>query len=219
MYIEGWPTREEDVERLLPHRGTDGRRARRFEKALQAPRSRWYGSVRITRDGRTLFSPLTFKNLSYVSIRDKLPDGVDVVVGGRQALLLSLSRGRIASSCFVYTITGVQLRYIVGTLRVVTGGVESWIVPALEWMQSTPSMIKPDALAVIPGLLESCKDLPVAEIWRRRRRAIQQEWAQALRTHPERVSESTAPWMLPEGYRLPQAIGSAPGSKRRRPKG
>jgi len=185
-------------------------------RTLRATRARWFGSVQISRDGRVRFSALTFKSLGHVAIWEKGPDSVDVLVGGLQVLLLFLARGRVVSACFVYTLSPIELREAVKTLRGVPGGLASWIVPALEWTQSTPTMVRPDLIRAIPEVLESCQDLPVAEIWRRRRRQVQQEWAECLRADPERLSEIRAAWMLPEGYKPPLPARNNPVSRRRR---
>ena len=55
----------------------------------------------------------------------------------------------------------------------------------------------------IPDLLDACGYLPVSPVWQRHRRETQQAWVKHLRTHPEEISRITAPWMLPEGYKLP----------------
>ena len=133
-----------------------------------------------------------------------------------------LSRGRVVSACFVYTLTAEELRFAVGELRKVSGGLEGWITPALEWTQmhlgadKEPSPTRRQLLAAIPELLESCRDLPVSEVWRRRRLETQQAWVKRLRTHPEEISEVTAPWMLPEGHTLPLPARKGRGPKRRR---
>jgi hypothetical protein len=141
---------------------------------------------------------------------------VDVFISGRRVLLLYLWRGRIVSACFVYTLTADELRYSLDTLRGVTGGLEGWIIPALEWMQSTPTMLRPDVLEIIPELLESCRGLPVSTVWRRRRLKTQQGWVRRLRTHPEEISMVTAPWMLPQGYNPRPMAPPSKGSRRRR---
>jgi hypothetical protein len=129
-----------------------------------------------------------------------------VLVGGRDVMLLYPWRRRIISACFNYMMTADQLCEAVGTLRGVSGGFEGWIIPALEWTEAElagarkPRANWPDLVAVIPHLLESCRDLPVSEVWRRRRRETQAWWAKRLRDHPEEISRITAPWMLPDGY-------------------
>jgi len=177
-------------------------------------RHRWFGSVRISSDGRVRFSPLTFDGLGPVAIWDRPPNSVDVLIGGHQVLFLYLHRSRVVSACFVYTLSPVELRDAVKTLRGVPGGLASWIVPALEWTQSTPTMVRPDLIAAIPEVLESCRDLPIAEFWRRRRKAIQEECVERLRNDPEELSKIRAPWMLPEGYVPP--TGAPPRPKKSR---
>lgn len=168
------------------------------------PRPKWYGSIRIFRDGRMRFSPWAFDEANHVTIQHVSPEfSHSVYIGGHQALLLYPWSGRLATACFVYTLTADELRYAVGTLRKVTGGLEGWIVPALEWIQHTPTALRPDVLEILPELLESCCDLPVSPVWQRSRRKAQEEWAKHLETHPEDLPRITAPWMLPEGYNPP----------------
>jgi hypothetical protein len=178
------------------------------------PRPRWYGSVRVSRDGRMRFSPLAFREANHVTIRYVSPlASHSVFVSGRQVLLLFPWHGKIASACFVYTLTAEELCYAVDTLSKVTGGLEGWIIPALEWTQKDlagsgrPQPNYPDVVAVIPHLLEAYRDLPVSEVWQRRRRETQEGWVKRLRTHPEEISMITAPWMLPEEYQRPDATG------------
>lgn len=177
-------------------------------RAAQQPRTRWFGSVRVRRDGHLVFSPLTFKGLDHVSIWDKSPDSVSVLVGGRDVMLLYLWRRRIVSACFNYMMTADQLCEAVSTLQGVSGGLEGWLIPALEWTQADLAGAKkprphwPDLVALIPHLLEFCRALPVSEVWRSRRQQVQKVWARRLRSHPEAISQVTAQWMLPEWYRV-----------------
>jgi hypothetical protein len=172
-------------------------------RILTTPRARWYGSVRADREGRLRFSPLAFKGQNQVHVWDRSPRSVDVFVGSRQMLLIHLWRGKVVSACFVYTLTAAELRYAVEKLRAVTGGLEGWIVPALEWMQGDPISMRPDVLQILPELLESCRDLPVSPVWQRHRRETQKGWVKRLETHPEELPMVRAPWMLPEGYNPP----------------
>jgi hypothetical protein len=169
-------------------------------------RRRWYGSVRIARDGRPRFSALAFKNAGHVTISYRPSSIINVFVRHREVMLLYPWPRRIVSACFIYTLTAEELCDAVETLRNVTGGLEGWIVPALEWTQKDLAGAKrprpnwPDLVAVIPHLLEFCRDLPVSPVWQRHRRATQQAWAKHLETHPEELPLVAAPWMLPDGY-------------------
>lgn len=178
------------------------------------PRPKWYGSIRVFRDGRMRFSPWAFDEANHVTIRYGSPHSShSVYISGHEVLLLYPWLGKIVSACFVYTLTANELIYAVDTLGRVSGGLESWIVPALEWTQKdlagsrNPQPNYPDVVAVIPHLLEAYRDLPVAEIWQRRRQQTQEAWVKRLRSHPEEISRISAPWMLPEGYQRVDATG------------
>jgi hypothetical protein len=172
------------------------------------PRPKWYGSIRVLRDGRMRFSPWAFDEANRVTIRYGSPDSShSVYISGRQVMLLFPRLGKLASACFIYTLTAEELVHAVDTLSKITGGLESWIIPALESTLGTLAGVRrnpqpnyPDVVAVIPHLLEAYRDLPVAEIWQRRRRQTQEAWAKHLRKHPGELSKISAPWMLPEGY-------------------
>ncbi len=185
-------------------------------------RRRWYGSVRIFRDGRMRFNALAYKDAGHVTILDGPPFPVSVSVSGRQVLLMYPRRGRVASACFVFTLTAAELRHAVDALRRATGGLEGWVVPALESTQQAlggtknPTPERRELLAAIAELLESCRDLAVSEVWRRHRRETQKAWVKHLRTHPEDISQVTTPWMLPEGFTLPAPTEKRPRTKRRR---
>jgi len=76
---------------------------------------------------------------------------------------------RVDTACFVYLLSPEQLQDAVGELRRATGGLERWIIPALEW-NSASSAVRdehPDTFKVIPGLLKTYRDLPVAKKWQR----------------------------------------------------
>src|SRR4051812_47323471 len=98
------------------------------KKAPRSKRRKWYGSVRIARDGRPRFSPLIFENAGHVTISDGSPSTINVFVGHREVLLLYPWPRRIVSACFVYTLMAEELCDAVETLRGVTGGLEDWIV-------------------------------------------------------------------------------------------
>jgi len=168
-------------------------------------RDRWFGSIRVSRDGGLRFSPWTFPGLNHVTFW-VTEACVTVVSGGRQVLYLWLERTRAASACFVYDLTPDDLRDAVQELRGTRGGLERWIVPALESTQADLSGIESEddprraLVKVIPELLESCRDLPVAEPWQSRRRELRRMWAELLREHPEKAAKVPAPWLLPDGH-------------------
>jgi hypothetical protein len=184
---------------------------------VSAPRrDRWYGSMRVLTDDRLRFSPWTFPGLPHVAIWESSMS-ISVLSGGRQLLLIYPERKRVRSACFVYTLKPDELREAVGELRTVRGGLERWIVPALEWTQADLLGLKlaghpgHELVKVIPELLNACRHLPVARSWRRKRDEIQRHWAQRLRQHPEDIVKVKAPWMLPEGFTLDRqpAVGTA----------
>ncbi|HLL52508.1 MAG TPA: hypothetical protein VK447_03120 [Myxococcaceae bacterium] len=189
--------------------------------------SSWYGSVRVLRDGRLRFSPRTFLGLHHVSVFHSSMH-VAVLSGGREVLYLYPEQNRVLSACFVYTLQPEQLREAIRELRTVSGGLAGWLVPALEWTQADlagvkdPGQARPDLLEIIPGLLEDCRMLPVAEVWKRKRRELQQRWAARLQEHPEEIVEITAPWMLPAGHtsaaRMLQGGIQALKKKQRKPR-
>ena len=164
-------------------------------------RTKWYGSVRVFSDGSMRFSPWAYRGVSHVTIKGGLVSP-SVFISGRQVMLLCPWPRRLISACFVYTLTADELRYAVQTLCKVYGGLEGWIVPALEWMQGDPNSMRPNVLEILPELLESCRGLPVSPVWKRRRRETQRAWVKRLETHPEGPMV-TAPWMLPENYNPP----------------
>ena len=167
-------------------------------------RNRWYGSIRILRDDSLGFSPWTFPWLPHVAIWDT-SDRICVLSGGVQVLYLYLKRRRVLSACFTYTLRPDQLRRAVHELHGVRGGLQRWVVPALEWTQAellglrSPDHPGHELAPIIPELLVYCRDLPVAKAWKQRRLNIQRQWVEHLREHPEDVTKARAPWMLPEG--------------------
>jgi hypothetical protein len=162
---------------------------------VRAPRKdRWFGSIKILQDGRLHFSPWTVPDLPQVAVWDS-SDRITVLNGGVQVLYLYLERRRVLSACFVYILRPDQLRDAVQHLREVQGGLAGWLVPALEWTQDHLSRVQPEAdprralLKVIPELLQSCRDLPVANAWKRSCRRAQWKWVEHLREHSEEVDE------------------------------
>ena len=130
---------------------------------------RRFGSIRVLRDGRVRFSEWSFPGLHSLSFTTE-GHTVDAVRGTRQVLILWLDDDqRVSSACFPYDLSPEELHAGVATLRKAGHGLECWIVPALEYTQAAliPTQHRPDLLKVIPGLLASCRDLSVAEQWRR----------------------------------------------------
>ena len=134
-------------------------------------------------------------------------------------MFLYLRRRRVLSACFVYLLAPEKFREAVAELRTVRGGLERWIVPALERTQADLLALKVpghpgnELVKIIPELLKSCRELPVAESWRRKRGAAQRQWADHLRKHPEDMAKVKAPWMLPEGFTLDHQPGSGRGQE------
>ena len=152
------------------------------------------------------FSPTTFPGLPHVAVWDSSPMRVSVLSGGCQTLHLWPERNRVVSACFDYLLSPDQLSNGVRELRQVSGGLAGWIIPALEWTQDHLSRVKPEAdprrklLKVIPKLLKSCRDLPIAEAWKRTCRQLQWKWVAHLREHPEDMDQ--VPSILRNRYPL-----------------
>ena len=187
-------------------------------------KARWYGSVRILRDGRVRFSPWSYLDLPHVAL-SVTDDCITVRRGGRALLYLWLDRNRVATACFVFLLSPEQLRETVTELRGAGAGIERWIVPGLEytWAALYPSNHSPELLEVIPGLLESCRDLPVAAQWQRVRanviakaekaRAEQEAEKAALDAAEEGTAArkpSKATQSKPTGRKQSKATGSKP---------
>jgi hypothetical protein len=77
------------------------------------------------------------------------------------------ARSRILSACFLYDLTPDQLRMAVATLRDARHGLDSWVVPALEFSYAAVKDDHPETFEIIPELLASCRTLPVAKQWKR----------------------------------------------------
>lgn len=135
---------------------------------------RRFGSIRILRDGRVRFSTWTFPVLSYISFLVMNPDHISMEVQGKWVMDFDLQRGRMLGAGFRYDLTPDEFRSIVSDLRRAGNGLERWIVPSLEFtsLASTFRQINPKAYAVMPEILESCRDLPVAEQWQRVRAKV-----------------------------------------------
>jgi len=138
-------------------------------------KARWFGSMRITRDGRMRFSPWSFPDLPHVALSVVADGRVTVVSAGLPVMFLYSERNRILTACFVPDLKPDQLRMAVAELRQhVRGGLDRWIVPALEWnlFHSYVREDFPEAHRILPELLEACRDLPMAERWKRIREDV-----------------------------------------------
>lgn len=185
-------------------------------------RDRWFGSVRISRDGSLRFSPWTFPDLPHVAawVSDS---SVDILSGGKKILYLFYDRNQVVTACFDYLLKPDDLRDAVRELRIARSGLEGWIRPALQWTQndlSAPNSANHPGrplLKVIPELLDACRDLPVSEAWKRYCRQFQRAWVAHLREHPEEVDD--LPWFVRDGFPqdvLDSARASSGKSRRRR---
>jgi len=132
--------------------------------------ARWFGRFRVLPDGRLRFSPWSYRETPYVSLK-VANDRITVVSAGLMVMFLYLERNRIVSACFLFDLTPEQLRTAVADLRDARQGLDSWVVPALEYTYavSTAREDNPEMFKVILELLESCRDLPVAKQWQRSR--------------------------------------------------
>ncbi|HLL53513.1 MAG TPA: hypothetical protein VK447_08210 [Myxococcaceae bacterium] len=100
---------------------------------------------------------------------------------------------RVESACFLYDLTPDQLADAVRDLRQVKGGLERWIVPALEW-NSASSAVRdehPETFKLIPGLLKSIQELPVAKKWQQVRASYFANAAEGAATKAAQVQRST----------------------------
>jgi hypothetical protein len=131
---------------------------------------------------------------------DSVNYGIDVRWRGQSTLLLFVRAHRVQSACFAYTLSPAVLREALSVLRRAGNGLERWIVPALEYTQADlfgSTLAKKQALLrAIPELLDSVRDLPIADPWQRERRSIQRHWEKRLREHPEDAARVPAPWFL-----------------------
>lgn len=116
---------------------------------------------------------------------------ITVLRAGRTVMYIYLDdrERRVLSACFDYQLGPDQLREAVRTLRRVTGGLERWVVPALEWnsVSAGVRLQRPETFKIIPGLLKSCHDLPVAKSWQRVRA---QYFANAAEREAEKAAQS-----------------------------
>jgi len=130
-------------------------------------RTRWYGSLRILPDGRMRFSPWSYRDLPHVALDVMTDSVINVWCAGLMVMYLYPLRNRILSACFDFTLKPEHLRMAVNDLRRARGGLDSWVIPALEMSYPQVKGSNPDAFNVIPELLASCRGLPVAPKWKR----------------------------------------------------
>ena len=131
-------------------------------------RARWYGSLRVLPDGRMRFSDWSYTDLPHVSLQ-VTKSAITVYCAGMAIMYLDPERHRIQSACFLFDLKPEQLRMAVATLRHARGGLDSWVLPALEYSfaQRTVREDHPKTFKVMPELLASCRGLPVARQWQR----------------------------------------------------
>lgn len=174
-------------------------------------RDRWFGSLRISQGNRLGgFSPWTFPGLPHISFWVRR-ETVAVMRGGRRVMFLYLDDEgeRVESACFLYDLTPQQLADAVADLRRVKGGLERWIVPALEW-NSVSSAVRdehPETFKVIPGLLRKCRDLPVAKSWQKVRADHFADAARRARAASKTAPDETAEAVTPARKRREKATG------------
>jgi len=135
--------------------------------AVPLRRARWYGSLRILPDGRMRFSPWSYIDLPHVSLQVVTDGKITVRCANLGVMFLYLDRNRIESACFLFDLKPEHLRMAVAALRRARGGLDSWVIPALEMSYAQVKGRNPDAFNVIPELLASCRGLPVAPKWQR----------------------------------------------------
>jgi hypothetical protein len=177
---------------------------------------RLYGSIRVLRDGQVRFSPWTFPFLSYLSFMVENDDYISVEMAGRSVLELDLRKGRIISANFRYDLTPDQLRKVVATLRAAGNGLERWIVPALEYTSMSGTFREKYAAtyAIVPELLKSCRDLPVADHWKKVRDIVAESEARGRAQREARKAGKEVEETPPAPKR-----GKGRATKRRKPPG
>ncbi|HLL55045.1 MAG TPA: hypothetical protein VK447_15930 [Myxococcaceae bacterium] len=103
--------------------------------------------------------------LSFITTSNSL----DLERSSKTVVFMHLHRRRVTSACFRMDIAPDVLRAVVSEMRRLGKGLERWIVPALEYTSLFRPFREdnPEAYALVPELLESCRDLPVADHWKR----------------------------------------------------
>jgi hypothetical protein len=143
-----------------------------------------FGSIRILLDGRVRLSAWTVPGRPYLDFivnHWRTPeDGRDVYdpanynitanIRGKTVLFLHLKRRHVESAVFTYNLSPEELREAVTALRDAGDGIEQWLTPGLAHLQADLSEMPSDpnrtALqAIIPDLLESVGDIPIAKPW------------------------------------------------------
>jgi hypothetical protein len=143
------------------------------------PVFRRFGSIRILKDGRVRFSSRCFPDLPHFGFLHR-DDLIDVEWAGRKALFVWLDRQRIGTVCCSFDLPPDALRGLVSDMRRAGSGLERWIVPALEFTQAHATGDRnPAMFSAIPELLASCRDLPIAEPWKKIRVDVLANLAQA----------------------------------------
>jgi hypothetical protein len=143
------------------------------------------------------FSDWSYTDLPHVSIQ--VTEGkITVRCANLAVMFLYPERNRIVSACFLFILKPEQLRIAVNTLRHARGGLDSWVVPALEFTFGEHAVRRdhPDTFKIIPELLASCRALPVAPRWKRVRA---QYFINQGVTPPELPAEENAPAREPRG--------------------
>jgi len=130
-------------------------------------KARWFGSFRVLSNESLRYSPWSYLDAPHLAIKVASAQA-DVILGGLTVMYLYLERNRIASACFVALLKPEQLRTAVAALRNAGPGLNSWVVPALEFNYGWSTVrADPEMSSAIRELLASCRDLPVARQWQR----------------------------------------------------
>ncbi|HLL52731.1 MAG TPA: hypothetical protein VK447_04235 [Myxococcaceae bacterium] len=166
--------------------------------------------MRITPDGRMRFSPWSYVDLEHVSLKVVTDSTITVLCAGTPVMYLFPERNRILSACFLATLQPDQLRMAVADLRDARDGLDSWVVPALEFNYGWRDVRGDPALSeVILDLLASCRDLPVAQKWQRVRARY---FANCGTTPPELPATKNTPARKP---RVEASRGTQPRKTKR----
>ncbi|HLL53494.1 MAG TPA: hypothetical protein VK447_08115 [Myxococcaceae bacterium] len=190
--------------------------------------SRKFGSIRVLPDGRVCFSAWIFPGLPHLDfvaqhrrvglddsdVYDLANYSICAQLRAQPIFFLHLTRRRVESAGFAYTLTPAALEEAVSVLRAAGAGLESWITPGLAHMQAALAEMKPDAhrralLAAIPGLLRSVRDIPTAKPWEPLRR----EWEQWRREQARKAAAPQTPSKPAPGK--PASGKHGPGRPRR----